>query len=153
MCIRDRANNWQRTHRLLVHSSMSIGRRIPINSCHPSVENRNSHRNFSMGIPRNNGPRFCTSGGDGVIQNRGYAGRTIMRKANQGVQFGLEAHYFPSGRNTYLTSVHNGYVGSVSPPVGISNIRTSVNINMVVLRLLPTTVLVDPILRIVQVVP
>ena len=65
---------------------------------------------------------------------------------------GLEARFFLDVIST-LHLYAMAILGRGARLFGISNIRTSANINMFVLRLLPATVLVDPILFIVQVVP
>ena len=65
---------------------------------------------------------------------------------------GLEARFFLDVIST-LHLYAMAILGRGARLFGISNIRTSANINMFVLRLLPATVLVDSILFIVQVVP
>ena len=97
LMVERQAKNWPTTHRLLVHSSMSVGRQMRGNSCQSSVENLNSHRNlfnFSTSMnPRNNGPRFCPSSGDKSFRTAEIQVE-LFRVRPAKVCKGLEAHVF-----------------------------------------------------------
>ena len=109
--VESEAKEWPRTHRLLVHASMS-----PNNQDYSYSGSRGYQQRSSV----SNRCHFVPSSGDGVKQDRArYTGRLIERQASQGEQeVGGERFYSINRRYVYPASARDDCSRSVGPPVG-----------------------------------
>ena len=141
------AEAWPRTYRLITAAQESM-------STDNLSYSHSASRRYQQSSSVSNDYHFCLSRGTtGITQNRGRcAGRTIQRQTSQGVRRVGGTQYSPRHNNTCSAFARRVFSGSVVTSEGRLEYQFFRQQPTFVLRMIPSTGLVDSFLFMVQMV-